>query len=1468
MKKSFILIIVCLVLVCLFAFAFTACHSGKYKMQDFVVSFENFDKNYEIGDKIDFSTITMYATFSDDSKETIPLDKVSIKVDGVELALNELSKITETVGTKVIEIKYSNIVRQVTIRVDEKHVAVLTGVRVDASNWAKTYSIGDTVSLQGLKVYAIYDGTDETEIPTNDSNIAIFMEQENITSNLSRLTQELGTKNIKVRYQTMYAQDSIPVVVNDVYEDLTINVPTNFVTTYNVGATISTQGITATANYRSGAIVNDIEVKFYIGTEEVNFATLSQTKGNKTVVAKSSYEGKNVEKNITFVVNNFVTGIALDTTTAVLEFVEDDPISIASFSNVKVNVSYADSSDDAPIHLDADGISCVNTNDSAIVFENLTNTSGEKTIKVKYAGFEDAFTIIVLERNSSLDSLTVSTQPTTTEFVAGGDVSLAGLEITGVYKTELAKDDDVIAFEDFAANGVKLYYNDVEVTDINTLAEISPLGRNMVTVSVKYLGKTVTFPIYVTNSITSIELDTSNTKVSYLIHENIDFFGLKIRAICNYQYFDYVGLVAGVSIFDGTTDVTDSLNTLTNSLSNSKAVTVKYSGCEASFNISVEDYIISISHGTTDTFIENVNTTPGSVAALNGLEVFANYESGASVLLSDGITYENNSITVPVESKTVNIKYGTFNTTVTLTVLEVLNSISVDSSSIPLNIVEGGTVNLTGLRVFGTFAYAGVESLNILQEDGVSFIYGVVAFAIKNGDVYDSLTQLELATISATAGTKTVRISYTYNNVPVSVDFEMTIDSSEGLTVTGYELPVSIINYNSTLTQGRTYQDQKDSSQFESVLFVKDEEEYLVGDDNDFKFLPNTTILNMTTETYNVMTSFDTSTKIYMYVNNSFTELEYTTNWAAHTRTYVYNDMEYVIEKFTENKYKFTEAAIDKKFKLSVIPDTAKYSLSNGINAVEWTVTVVDGYNISDPRELCLLEQPGAEYTQKYNRHHWDSIKSELGLTGVRPTSIILHDNLIVTKDSIPESMMYTFDSNYNIKYTINGVSYSPEEVPAEYGGPLSRTFIYDKLGGDGEYALFRYDMQNKEHFSIHGNFFDINLSQLPLVCPFEPLSSVTNNLESGYDIYYMPYMSKLSFIEVAGEDITAAQVVTDPMESETNDEYFDFENFAVKGNCNPHQLLVHKDTDMVSGETNPVYGGGIIFVKTYYCRANITNINAHTCFISFYSRDYTVVKYENVKSYDTFNNALFVNGETYNTLTNCYFKRSSGPLVILCQGDDDLNWDDTDGKEYKCVPQLTADTNCDFECLVTGGEQWFITNNAPIEMISILNPSLINSVGKTFLKTIKDDNNKEHQYFNLIFVSILEGSDPGAFGDTSTHGAGVQAYIEYGNELVDRREGDAIYDNVKTIIGGYNAPIAAVGPSTAHVMAIINPNVGGGVLLNPQTMSPVESGDTIHKAFNGTLNGSHEYMTIYYAGFGIMTGMWDSSEYHEIVTP
>ena len=1417
MRRKICILLVVLIMIATFATVFTACHGGKYKMQDFVVDFTDFVKTYEVGDQIDLSTIKMNATFSDGTTEAIPLDKVTIKVDGEQISLNELNKITETTGTKIIDIKYSNVQRSVTIRVNEKHIAVLTGVEFDATTVVKQYNVRDAVSFNGLTVKAVYDGYEKVDIALTDENLVFFMNEEMITTaNLSRITAEVGTKNIKVRYRTITSTTSFEIVVSDVLDDVTINVPATFKTNYKVGEAIATTGITATANYRSGRTENVTDIKYYIGTNEVNFTTLSQTKGNKEVTVKATYEGKTGEKAITFAVENYVSSIAMDTSFATLEFIADTAITINSFSDVKINVTYADAQDNTVIGLATEGVTCINTNGDAINFAQLTNTSGTKTIVVQYANKIAFFDVVVVDADSSLKSLSVLTNPTTTAYTAGAtNVSLDGLVIKGEYKDELGLSDVTIAYADFATEGVQLFYNDSLVTDLNVLTRINPVGANTVTVSVKYLSKTTTFALTVTNSITELVVDTQPTKTAYYIEDDVDLTGLVVKA--NKNYGSDVIAIADLAFYNGSDNVTANLNAFT-ATKGTKTVTIKYSGFETTTTLTVADFVIGLAVQGTTSFETDVNKTSGSkFTTFTGLQVYESYKSGELVLVQSGYTFSGNEITVP-GTKTVTVSYNGFdNNGITLVVKDVLNSIQVDPASIPTKIYKNGEVErfLISLRVLGNFEYKGQEELRLLQDDGISFLYGVVAFAVKEAGEFQELTQLQLDNIALQSGNRDVRLTYTYNGYDRSVIFAINVlEQTAG--VNEFSLPQSLLKYNAALDLGEANPNEGDAN-YEGALFVDGDEEYLVGNDNAYKFVPTFNQIDITTSTITTLKSFAAKSTIYLV--NGLTETALVAERkGTYTIEWTLDSVLYVTETTNRNEYHFSKQAAGKKFKLSVLPDPNEFIYdSASLPAVEWTVKVVNGYNVYDSREICLLEHTSVatreQTSGKYptGRKYWDGIKTSLGLMDAEFESIILHDSLVVTKDSLPQDYWFTLPDNYSIyyKYTYSvateyadGRSYAagetavfrPEDVPADLGGPLDRSFLWDQ-----EWGLLQYDMANGETFSIHGNFFDIDLSKLPLVCSFEP-----NGLTypDGRDAYYMEWMSKISFLDVRGYDVRYTNGVnhyngsqwrylTDlgetPTEDDAHDEHFIFENFMVKGNAAPKQLLLDASTSMLEGAPdNPVYGGGIIFVKTHYCHSVLDNINAHACFISFFSRDYTVSDYRNLKSYDSYLNAVYCNGETDVTLTNCHFKRAGGPLMIVTQGTDNLKNNGNDTSDYIEIPKLVANNDCVLENFVTGEEVWFdIFAYGQVSALKSLDALLNGYFHKTYL---------QGNSFNLICVSS-QG----------------QCYFSYKGEKLDRRSGGGpykepvTYSNMTTydIISGFNgagAPCFSVGDTMCAI--------------------------------------------------------------------
>ena len=1385
-----VLILICVLVICLCTLAFVACKGGAYAMKDFIVDFSKFAKEYQEGDQVDLSVVKVTASFTDGSVETIPLDKVKILLDGTEITAEEaLTKITESTGKKTLEFKYSDKSVSVEINVIEKHVPVLTGVRLDTSDVAiTTYDIGATdVSLAGLKVFAVYDETDEREIALTDNDVTVLITEPSsliVTGEYYKIASEVGVKTLKVRYKDILSSNSLTITVNDIFDEVVVNLPVVLKVNYNVGETVTLNGITATMKYRSLATeqVPAENIKYYLGpTEVTDLSTLTATKGTKVLTVKASANGKVGTKDVTLTVSNYITGISLSTTGVTLDYVKGDAVSLGG---VAVNVAYADAADNTALTLTSDGVACTYASGAAVDFAALTNTTGDKVITVTYAGKSDTFTVSVVEGETALAELSIESEPTVTEFTAGATgVTFEGLTIKAVYKPEYAKADEVIGLDDFATKGVIVYFDNLELTSFDAVTDVLSEGTQIFSVYVEYEGKQASFPITVTNAVTGLSVNASAAKTAYLLNEEADFSGIVVTATLNNG--NKTIAFGDLAFYDGDDEVTD-LDDFISQVNASKTVTVKYKGASDTFTISVSDYItgIEVQNVTTD-----VSTASGAVAELSVSKVF---KSGARVALTDGYVAENHSITEPSAGKQVRVTWNDFETTATLIVKDVLESVSVEN--VP-TFVLNAPVTFKNLRVTGFYRYLGRTLLTIMQQDNVSYMSNV-KFYLNDGNEH----LLDLNEISAVAGDRQVKLSYTDNGKEVFAQFTVKVAASAA-AASGYELPATLTAYNATRSYGAANQGNVTSKAFESAFFVGNDDVYYVGDDNPYKFLPTLTQVDLLQGVSTTLAQFNTDSEIYLG-NDKLDAFDNGDN----TKSFKQGGTLYVVENYTKNEYDFTEDAIGKTFTLKVKPSDPSMG---DFDRVEWTVKVVDGFNITESKQLCVLEQS--------SRTYWNAIKAQLGLTGVHPNAIILHQNTMITKDSIPSDFYYTLPDSYNIKYKYTddkGVEHSvrPEAVPEEYGGPFDRTFLW----GDAEWAIFRYDMTAGSNFTIYGNYFDIDMSKMPLIAGFEPYGVTT---PEGMGTFYGSYMSETSFLEVRGVEGTV----------EGADETFNFSNFAVKGNAGVQMVTVDGSSNITQGADSPVLGGGLIFVKSRYCHSNITNIHAHACFIPFFSRNETVVNYTNVKAYDSFQNALFVHSDSVNNLTNCHMKRAGGPLMILTQGEKDLGG----GNKQALIPQVIADNSSVLESYVTGQSQWFVTYGVTsnVAQLSAMDPLLQGY----FHKSLQSGGN-----FDVLAVTVLDS----AAGDINNQG-----FFSYKNCEIDRIAGHQPFETIK-VLRGNGFPIFFVASDGSICMPYTTDNVNYSlVYFTGAGIADISTNLSLMSSFINS-----EYIVIIADGMGIIT--------------
>ncbi|MBQ8295773.1 MAG: hypothetical protein IJX87_05010 [Clostridia bacterium] len=663
----------------------------------------------------------------------------------------------------------------------------------------------------------------------------------------------------------------------------------------------------------------------------------------------------------------------------------------------------------------------------------------------------------------------------------------------------------------------------------------------------------------------------------------------------------------------------------------------------------------------------------------------------------------------------------------------------VNTATVSLEYEVGDTVDFSTLEMFATFSDDSKKDVEL--SDVKIFLNGENISA-----TLDKITE--------TAGTKTVSIVYesghgtAEKSLTIKVKEETVVVPEPVLpVVTGFEQPQFLSSYKADVASATN---DPNADGFEGLYFQATETEYYkVGDDNAFRFVPVLTCMDMENGgAPQTLQNFTANTSAWVLVDGTYQALEKRTT-ADNTNVYQYylGDTRYFTENAVKNEYTFAENAEGNVLKISVLPDANAYTIA-GVTAIEMEFEVVDGFNLYEAKELCVLDNS--------DRGFWDSIKGELGLLNVDPNAIILHQDTVMTAEAVPAVLKYTLSDSYKVSYKdANNKTGKPED----FG--LTRTFLWDSYEGE-VYALFDHTISAGEQFTIYGNYFELDASKLPLVAAFEAEVSGGNG-----STWYNTDFSNTTLLHIKGQESTVGD----------GDENFAFYNLAVRGNAKPDQLVI--DTANTTGQKGDtlVYGGGIIFTKVKNTKATFENVRTYTFFIPFFADPSSVVTYNYTKCYDSFQNAVFTWGKADINVKNSYFRRAGGPLIIMTHPDPDT---DTTGAH---IPNVTIDDNSVLEAYLSGTETWFkvVKAEGVIEPIMGLD-AVFNQMGMTFKKDGK---------MNLIALMMRDSTDAVEAVKDIT----VQGKFTYKTAYVDRMNDSPFGQAVKQVLPT-GAPVFNLGSS------------------------------------------------------------------------
>jgi len=451
---------------------------------------------------------------------------------------------------------------------------------------------------------------------------------------------------------------------------------------------------------------------------------------------------------------------------------------------------------------------------------------------------------------------------------------------------------------------------------------------------------------------------------------------------------------------------------------------------------------------------------------------------------------------------------------------------------------------------------------------------GIVVIVKYNDDTKKEVgaEDLQFSGISTeTAGEKTLVITYKKKTLEIKYTVLAGIDGGNGegeqqqpsATIIGVEAPRFVTLYNNNIKENENNE--------EAEFFVRTNG-YKVGDDNEFKFLPNITALDGEGNPVEVNKYKSVST-ISIKENDTYQVIT-----GLDRKKYVEVDEE-------ASTYDFTEEAIGKTFKLSVYPASLTSSQMGQIAKYTQTFefTVVDGYNVYSVAELSILNNEEPEI--------WESYKSVHNITTDKVAGVILHDNLQLKTSDF--SSYYFYQSTDDGVVTHASLGATEKERQEQYQNKAVVGTMKDNE------TFYYYNLAKDESFNIYGNYFTIDASTLPVVSDY------------GFDGSNSQLFKFVSPEGNTNVNITDLNLLGNSL------------NYI--GTGSERELAPNNMGGLIgfklSSEKHNVTDTNASRVAAY----TVDNVIAKGFFMNFMpERQKTQFKFKNVKSFDTYGNSLF----------------------------------------------------------------------------------------------------------------------------------------------------------------------------------------------------------------------------------------------------
>ena len=665
-------------------------------------------------------------------------------------------KVTKTIKVNYIaDGKTFDTSFDITIKDSVDSIAITTNPKL-------VFEHNDTFDASTGKLTVTYKSGNSEVVSLDEANIT---ETNGTTVNMaptaSEYTNNQLTKTLKVEYAGLTTNYNI--TLKNTVASITVTAPTKV--TYNLNDSTDLTGGKVTVTRKAGdtkdLALTDTKVTV------TNFDTSAAGTG-KTANVKYTEEGKDYTSTFTYDVVNNITDIEI-VAPSKTEYKHGENIA----TNGTITVKYADGTTSTRTMTE----SMITENDGSAVnmtpssYDNSTNKL-TKTLKITYTedGKEGSIDYLVTIINT-VKEVTLYGTPKTNYNV--NEAIQPGLSILVTRETGTPETIEVTS--DMISN--------FDTTIEGTRTAVITYTENGVT-------KTVNYEYTVTDSVTSISIDTA-VKEAQKYNEELDLTGATIKVISG-RGTKVISLEQNM-IKAGTYDKT----TL-----GEQTVTVEYGGQQTTFKVNVKDYVTKIAvnpatvtgtYGDTLTSIINNNNVMYTVtyAKAGDKTAVAVAESMVTGYNQNTLTAQNLTVTY-TDSDTLSYTNGQdFTSTLTVTLQDKISNIEVTAPTADQTYNYGETLDLTGATitvnyVSGATPKTVTPTVNMVVEKGTTN-------AVNMSPLASEFTNNKL--------NKQVTLKYAEDGKEGSIDYLVTI-VNDVKEVTLYGTPKTNYNVNEAIQPG------------------------------------------------------------------------------------------------------------------------------------------------------------------------------------------------------------------------------------------------------------------------------------------------------------------------------------------------------------------------------------------------------------------------------------------------------------------------------------------------------------------------------------------------------------------------------------------------------------------------------------------------------------------------------------------